>query len=70
MRENIAASLQMRENTDKLLADNLVKKEAQMNKLYNASSPTRVWLRDVILFSALLTNEYYYKNHITVHVQS
>ena len=34
MRENIYESLQMREDVDKELAVNLLKKEAQINKLY------------------------------------
>ena len=34
MRENIQESLRMREDTDKELAENLLKKEAQINKLY------------------------------------
>ncbi len=34
MRENIHESLHMRQMTDKEMAQNLIKKEAQINKLY------------------------------------
>ena len=34
MRENIVESLRNRESADKQLADNLIKKEMQINKLY------------------------------------
>jgi hypothetical protein len=37
MRANIQESLQMREDVDKELAVNLLKKEAQINKLYKPS---------------------------------
>ena len=37
MRENIQESLQMREDVDRELAVNLLKKEAQINKLYKPS---------------------------------
>ena len=34
VRENIIESLRLREDLDRELAENLVKKEAQINKLY------------------------------------
>ena len=37
MRENINESLRMRELKDKELAENVIKKEAQINKLYSPS---------------------------------
>ena len=37
MRENISESLRMRELMDKELAENVIKKEAQINKLYSPS---------------------------------
>lgn len=37
MRENISDSLRMREDMDKTLAENLLKKEAQINKLFSPS---------------------------------
>ena len=39
VRENILESIRAREDLDREMAENLVKKEAQINKLYN---PNRV----------------------------
>lgn len=40
MRENIAQSLRMRELKDKELAESVLKKEAQLNRLYQPKAET------------------------------
>ena len=44
MRENVMESLRMREDMDKAMAENLIKKEAQINKLYspNKAKPLNI----------------------------
>jgi len=46
MRENIVKSVQMRELADKTATDNLIKKEAQINKLYSPKKSDTLNIHD------------------------
>ena len=46
MRENLVESLRLRELTDREHAENLIKKEAQINKLYQAQQAKQLNIHD------------------------